>query len=178
MLTLATPRLALAPLTAADAAFILALVNEPDWLRYIGDRGVRSLADAGRYLADGPIASYARHGFGLLRVGLKPADEAIGICGLVRRDTLDAPDLGFAFLPGHRGRGYAVEAGSAVLAAARATGVGRVLAITTPDNHASMRVLARLGFVDDGAARGSAGETLRRFAVALAAPAAGAPSRA
>jgi RimJ/RimL family protein N-acetyltransferase len=142
-----TPRLTLRPLTLADAPFILELLNDPDWLRYIGDRGVRTLDDARAYLHNGPIASYARNGFGLMRVELKDGATPIGMCGLIRRAELDDVDLGFAFLPAFRGQGYATEASAAVLAHGHDTlGLTRIVAITTQDNAGSMTVLRKLGF--------------------------------
>lgn len=142
-----TARLSLTELTAADAEFIRGLLNEPSFLRFIGDRGVHTTEDAKRYIRDGPAAMIARHGFGLLRVGLKPQDTPIGICGVLRRDALPDPDLGFSLLPAYWSQGYAFEAAQAALRDARARGVaGRVLAIVAPDNAPSMRLLVRLGF--------------------------------
>jgi len=142
-----TPRLRLRPLEAADAAFILELVNEPDWLRYIGDRGVRDLDGAGRYITDGPAAMIARHGFGLLAVTLKADDTPVGICGLLQRDTLPGPDLGFALLARHAGKGYGHEAAAATLAWGQdGFGLTRLLAITSQDNTRSIRLLEDLGF--------------------------------
>ena len=157
-----TPRLRLRELTADDAAFIMELVNEPDWLRFIGDRNVHSLEDARGYIARGPGASYAKWGFGLWAVALRGApagapapaqgssgrEELIGMCGLIRRDSLPHPDLGFAFLARHRGRGYAREAAAAAVALARERfQLERLLAITDPDNTASQAVLEHVGFV-------------------------------
>ena len=133
--------------SADDAAFILRLLNEPSFIRNIGDRGVRNLDDAAAYLRKGPVASYRNHGFGLYRMDAKASGEPIGMCGLLKRDTLDDADLGYALLPEFCGHGYAVEAATAVLAHARATlGLGRILAITDPANQASMRLLEKLGF--------------------------------
>ena len=144
MTGLDTPRLRLRPFTLDDAAFIVGLVNDPDWLRYIGDKGVRTVDDARRYLREGPLASYARHGFGLLAVEVD--GEPIGMCGLLKRDALPDPDLGFAYLPRARGRGYALEAARAVLDAAREAGHQRVLAVVTPGNARSIAVLEKAGF--------------------------------
>ncbi len=144
---LTTPRLHLRELTPADAPFILVLLNDPDFLRYIGDRQVRTEADARRYIEQGPMAMYAAHGIGLWLVELREGGTPVGICGLLRRPGLDDPDLGFAFLPAHRGRGYAREAAGATLAHGRsALGFGRILAITSLDNRASERLLLGLGF--------------------------------
>jgi len=144
---LETERLVLRRLTADDAGFILELLNDPAFLRYIGDKGVRTRADACRYIETGPVASYERHGFGLYRVELKDGGEPIGMCGLLKRDYLPDVDIGFALLPRHRSKGYAFESASAVLAHARDTlGLKRVLAITSPDNVASIGLLADLGF--------------------------------
>jgi RimJ/RimL family protein N-acetyltransferase len=147
MTVLETQRLVLRQLTADDADFILELLNDPAFLRYIGDKGVRTRADACRYIETGPVASYERHGFGLYRVELREDGEPIGMCGLLKRDSLPDPDIGFALLPRHRSRGLGLEAASAVLADARdRLGLGRILAITSPDNDVSVGLLERLGF--------------------------------
>lgn len=146
MRILETERLALRWLEAADAHFMLELVNDPDWLRYIGDRGIRSIEAARDYIVGGPRAMYARFGFGLYLVELKGVDTALGICGLIKRDWLADVDLGFAFLARFRGNGYASEAASATLDYAEsAMGLRRVAAIVSPENQDSRRLLARLG---------------------------------
>jgi len=148
MPVLTTERLELRHLGTADAPFILRLVNEPSWLRYIGDRGVRTLSDAERYIQTGPVEMYGRLGFGLYQVRLTSRDQPIGMCGLLKRAALDDVDLGFALLPEFCGNGYVHEAASAVLAYARSVlGLARIVAIVTPDNAASRRVLERLGFL-------------------------------
>ena len=146
MNVLSTSRLSLRRLDEGDAAFIVELMNDPDWLRFIGDRGVRTLDDARDYIATGPGAMYARHGYGLYAVERRNEPGPIGICGLVRRDWLEDADLGFAFLPAFRGAGYAREAAAATLEHAKDDlGLHRVLAIVSPENEASVRLLARLG---------------------------------
>ena len=165
-----TPRLRLRELVAADAPFVLALLTDPDFVRHIGDRGVRDLDTAKTYIADGPQASYATHGHGLWLAELRGTGEPAGMCGLLRRDTLDAPDLGYAWLPRFRGRGLAREAAAATLAHARdALGMARVLAIVSPANEASWRLLSAVGM----AARGEedvGGERLLVFAVDFPTP--------
>jgi RimJ/RimL family protein N-acetyltransferase len=142
-----TARLALTELSEADAGFIRGLLNEPSFLRYIGDRGVRTVEDAVRYIHDGPAAMYAKHGYGLLRVAHKSDGAPIGICGVLKRDGLPEPDLGFSLLPAYWSQGYAFEAADAVMRDARARlGLGRILAITSPDNDPSIRLLGKLGF--------------------------------
>ena len=165
MTIVATDRLLMRRLDLADDAFVMALVNDPDWLRYIGDRNVHSSADARRYLVAGPLTMYARDGLGLYAVELRDTGEPIGICGLIRREGLADVDVGFAFLPQHRGHGYAYESADAVLAYARDTlGLERVVAIASPDNERSLRLLARLGFVDEGIVRlPGDGEALRKL---------------
>lgn len=146
MNVLTTDRLTLRCLTTDDAPFIFTLVNDAAFLRFIGDKGVRTPNDAVRYIADGPLASYEKHGFGLLLVSLKADDTPMGICGLLKRDPLPDPDIGFAFLPPFCALGYARESASAVLLNAESElGLGRVLAITQPDNERSIRLLERLG---------------------------------
>ena len=148
MLVCETPRLIVRRLVAddADAAFILRLLNEPSFLQNIGDRGVRTLDDARTFIANGPAASYDKNGFGLFHVSLKDTDDAIGICGLLRRDWLDDVDVGFAFLPEFWSKGYAYESSVGVIEWAHAAhGITRVLGITKSDNHGSIRVLEKLG---------------------------------
>jgi [ribosomal protein S5]-alanine N-acetyltransferase len=146
-----TERLILRWLSAKDAAFILELVNDPAWLRFIGDRGVRTLEDARSYILNGPVAMYQREGFGLYLVEQKQSATPIGMCGLIRRAGLDDVDIGFAFLPAYYGQGYAYESAAAVMAYAQNTlGFNRVVAIVDPDNQRSIALLAKLGmsFVD------------------------------
>lgn len=146
-----TPRLRLRPFTLADAAFIVALLNDPDWIRYIGDRNIRSLEDAEAYLRNGPIKMLAEHGFSLLAVETRTEGEPVGMCGLIRRIEMPDVDLGFAFLPAARGKGYATEAAAAVLARAFTHhGLTRVIAFTDPDNTASGDVLTRIGMRYEG----------------------------
>jgi ribosomal-protein-alanine N-acetyltransferase len=142
-----TARLELHPFTEADAEFVLRLLNEPSFLRYIGDRGVHDLDSAWRYIADGPVAGYARHGYGLLRVVRRTDGESVGMCGVLKRDALPDPDIGFSFFPEYWSQGYALESARAVMEHARGSlDVGRILAITTQDNEPSMRLLGKLGF--------------------------------
>ncbi len=146
MKVLETERLNLRWMSADDAAFMRGLLNEPSWLRFIGDRGVRTLDDARNYILTGPVASYARLGFGLYVVELKESGDPIGICGLVKRDFLDDVDIGFAFLPQYWRQGYAYEAASAVMGYGTETlGLKRIVAITAADNHSSARLLEKLG---------------------------------
>jgi ribosomal-protein-alanine N-acetyltransferase len=145
---LLTPRLAIRAFTPDDAPFIVELLNDPGWLKHIGDRGVRTLDDARRYLRDGPIAAGERHGFALWAVLRRDDDSGVplGMCGLVRREGLDHVDLGYAFLPAARGQGFAREAAAAVLAHGfERLGLTRIVAITAVDNVASGRVLEAIG---------------------------------
>ncbi len=147
MRVLATERLFLRHLGADDAAFMRELLNDASFIENIGDRGVRTEPDARRYILDGPVASYERYGYGLYLVELQSTGEAVGLCGLVKRDYLDDPDVGFAFLANFRRQGYAVESAAAVKAHALGElGLTRLLAITTLGNLRSMRVLERIGF--------------------------------
>lgn len=140
-----TSRLDLRELDFNDAAFILQLLNEEGFIRFIGDKGVRTLEDARDYILQGPMDSYARNGFGLYAACLRDATP-IGICGLVKREGLNDPDLGFAFLSRYWSMGYAVESAAAVLAHARdVLGLERVVAITSPDNWSSIGVLEKIG---------------------------------
>ncbi|MED1950624.1 GNAT family N-acetyltransferase [Brevibacillus centrosporus] len=146
MIVLETERLYLRYQTLDDAPFILELVNDPAWLQFIGDRGVRTLDDARSYIANGAIKSYERDGFGFYLVERKEDHTLLGMCGLVKREGLEDVDIGFAFLPDYRSKGYAYEAASAVMQYAKETlGLTRVVAITTQDNHSSGRLLEKLG---------------------------------
>ena len=138
-----TPRLVLDELeTDRDAGFILALLNEPGFLENIGDRGVRDLEGARRYIEEGPRASYAGYGYGLWRATERDGGRPVGLCGVLKRDGLKDPDLGYAFLASVWGRGYASEAARACLDhARRALRLGRIVAITAPGNSASQAVL-------------------------------------
>jgi ribosomal-protein-alanine N-acetyltransferase len=149
-----TGRLRLRWLTSGDAPFILELVNEPGWLRFIGDRKVHDLEAAGRYIENGPQTMYARHGYGLYAVEHKDGGEAIGMCGLVRRDGLELADLGFALLDRFQGHGYAREAAAATLLhAERDCGLDRLAAITDPANLRSISLLGSIGFKSAGQRR-------------------------
>jgi RimJ/RimL family protein N-acetyltransferase len=140
-----TERLVLRQLDLNDAEFILELLNEAAFLRFIGDKGVRTLSDARSYILKGPIDSYGRHGFGLYATCLLDGTPA-GICGLVKRDGLADVDVGFALLSRHRSKGYAVESASAVLAyARRVLRLQRIVAITSPENLVSIAVLEKIG---------------------------------
>jgi RimJ/RimL family protein N-acetyltransferase len=144
---LETERLVLRWLGPDDAAFILQLVNEPAWVRYIGDKGIRTVEDARNYIENGPVAMYQRLGFGLYLVELRESAEPIGICGLIKRESLEEIDLGFALLSAFRGKGFAFEAAAAVMEyGRRAFAIPRLLAITSQDNHVSARLLEKLGF--------------------------------
>jgi [ribosomal protein S5]-alanine N-acetyltransferase len=144
---LETERLVLRRLTVEDAAFILRLLNEPAWKLHIGDFGVGTLEDARKYIEKGPVAMYARMGFGLCRVELKSTGEPIGICGLIKRASLDDVDVGYALLREFWGKGYAYESAAAVMAYGRGTfHLDRIVAISSKDNHASARLLEKLGF--------------------------------
>lgn len=142
---LATPRLVLRTAHPDDHAFYHALVNDPAFIEHIGDRGIRTLEEARRALIEGPIAMQEMRGHSLYMVELKEDGTPIGMCGLIKRDTLDGVDIGYAYLPAYRGQGYAYEAGLAVLGYAPTLGLKRVLAITSPDNIASNRLLLKMG---------------------------------
>lgn len=147
MTVLETERLILRLFDPDDAPFILTLLNEPSFLRYIGDKKVRTLDDARQYILNGPRASYERHGFGLYQVELKDSHTPAGMCGLLKRDELPDPDIGFAFLPDYWNKGFASEAANAVLNDARERlKLARILAIVNPDNDASIKLLEKLGF--------------------------------
>jgi RimJ/RimL family protein N-acetyltransferase len=146
-----TARLRIAPFTLDDAPFILRLLNEPSFIEAISDKGVRTLDDARNYLNIGPLASYARHGFGLGRVVRKDSGAVIGMCGLIRREGFTDVEVGYALLPEHARQGFATEAVQAVLDnGACQFALQRVIAVVNPDNVASQRVLEQAGFAREG----------------------------
>ncbi|NRB46632.1 MAG: GNAT family N-acetyltransferase [Saprospiraceae bacterium] len=143
---LETERLILRQFSLEDDAFIVELLNSPGWLAYIGDRGVKTLTDARAYLVGGPMASFETHGFGLAMVALRETGEGIGMCGLIKRDSLPDVDIGYALLPAFTGQGYAFEIASATVDHAREQhGLRRLLAITDQENVASIKLLKKLG---------------------------------
>jgi [ribosomal protein S5]-alanine N-acetyltransferase len=147
MWVLETERLILRKLISEDSKFMLELLNDPAWLKFIGDKGVRTLDDASDYILKSPVAMYERFGFGLYLTELKGESVSVGICGLIKRDFLEDVDIGFAFLPKFRGKGYAHEAAAAVIAyGKRAFGLKRMAAIASPDNYDSAKLLKKLGF--------------------------------
>lgn len=146
MNVLETDRLALRRISLHDAEFMLGLLNEPSFHRFIGDKGVRTVAEAREHIQRGPIASYERNGFGMYLALRKEDGLPIGICGLVKRDALPDVDVGFAFLPAFWSKGYALESASAVIAYGRdVLGLTRIVAVANADNQASIKVLERLG---------------------------------
>ena len=146
MTVIESERLVLREFHLDDAEFILELLNEAAFLRFIGDKGVRTLADARDYLLKGPIESYRRFGFGLYRVSLREDGTPIGMCGLVKREGLADVDVGFALQSRYWSRGYAVEAAAEVLDyGKRILNLGRIVAIANPDNQASIAVLEKIG---------------------------------
>ena len=143
---LETERLNLRHITEADAPFILRLLNESSFLRYIGDKGVRNLDHAREYILNGPVASYKQHGFGLYLIESKTDHTPIGMCGLLKRETLPDVDIGFALVPESWRQGYALEAASAVMVYAKdVLKLPRIVAITNKDNDASGKLLEKLG---------------------------------
>lgn len=145
-----TERLILRPLTEGDAGFIFKLVNDPSFIQNIGDRNVRTLEDAKRYITNGPVTSYARNGFGLYLVELKDTGEPIGMCGLIRRSILNDVDIGYAYLPRYWSKGYAIEAALAMKQYAQdVIGLKRMVAVVDPQNTGSIRLLEKLGMTFD-----------------------------
>jgi RimJ/RimL family protein N-acetyltransferase len=143
---LETERLKLRPFTKDDAAFIIELLNSPGWLQFIGDRNVRTEEQAVSYLQNGPMKSYLVNGFGLSCVERKEDGLPVGMCGIIRRDNLEHPDIGFALLPQFEGRGYGFEIANATMKHAReALQFSKISAITLPENTNSIRLLEKLG---------------------------------
>jgi len=167
MKVIETERLVLRRADEGDAEFMLELLNDPAWIRFIGDKNVRTLDEARAYIARALVASYERHGFGLYLTELKEGGTPIGLCGLIKRDSLEDVDIGFAFLPQFRGQGLAYEAANAALEYGRnVLGLKRIVAITSPDNEASARLLEKLGLRFERMMNLSADDEVKLFATA------------
>jgi [ribosomal protein S5]-alanine N-acetyltransferase len=147
---LETERLFLRKFELIDAPFILDLLNTPTWLQFIGDKGVRNLIDAEKYLKNGSLKSYEENGFGFYLVGEKPTQKPIGMCGFIKRQELEDVDLGFAFLPDYIGKGFGYEIAKATLDYGKdVLKLRRIIAIVDPRNIPSNALLQKLGFVFD-----------------------------
>jgi len=141
-----TERLSLRELTANDAAFMYKLMNDPSWLRFIGDRNIKTIDDAKAYISNKLIPSYKEFGFGFYLTKIRKEETPVGICGLIKRPTLEYVDVGFAFMPDYRGKGYGFESASAVLEYAKnELGINYIVAITDLDNVRSIKLLEKLG---------------------------------
>jgi [ribosomal protein S5]-alanine N-acetyltransferase len=146
-----TERVIIKELDLSYDGFIFQLLNSPGWLQYIGDKNIHSLEDARNYLLNGPLKSYKDHGFGLCLVQLREDGIPIGIAGLLKRDYLDCPDLGYAFLPEYEGKGYAFESANAIVEQSKQNlGLERIQAIVLPENQRSIHLLLKLGMKDQG----------------------------
>ena len=147
MKTIESERLFLRPLTLEDGEFILQLLNTDGFIKYIGDRNVRTIEQAKNYLLNGPLKSYETNGFGLSLVELKTDRTPVGMCGLLIRDYLDHPDIGFSFLPGHARKGYAYEIVKEIIHdELHRPQMKKILAIVLPGNSSSIRLLEKVGF--------------------------------
>lgn len=164
---LETDRLTLRQLTLKDAKFIVTLLNEPDWIKYIGDRGIRTVEAAKKYIKEGPMTMYNEHGIGLYLIELKENAQPIGLCGLLHRDFLKDVDLGFALLSRYWGKGYAFEAAKGTLSyGAETLGHRRIVGFTSLDNEKSANLLQKLGMKGEGTIKyTSTSEDVRLFAI-------------
>ncbi|TMU87522.1 GNAT family N-acetyltransferase [Bacillus sp. BHET2] len=150
MKVLETERLILRWVESSDAEFIMKLLNEPGWLKYIGDKGIRTLDDARSYIVNGPRAMCEREGFGLFLTERKDDQSPIGLCGLIKREGLEDVDIGFAFLADFQSQGYAYEAAAGTIEFAKKIGLNRLVAITTKDNELSSKLLEKLDMNPEG----------------------------
>ena len=143
---LETARLVLREFTLDDTNFIIELVNTPGWIKFIGDRNIRTEEQAKLYLQNGPLKSYDQNGFGLSMVELKNEKIPIGMCGIIRRDNLANPDIGFAFLPEYTGKGFAFEIANATMKYAKdILKLPVIFAITVSHNSSSIKLLKKIG---------------------------------
>ena len=146
MLVAQTKRLTISKFTIDDAPFFFELVNTPHWIKYIGDRNIKTITEAEQHLINGQIKSYDTHGFGFYKLNLKENNNPIGTCGLIKRETLEHVDIGFAFLPEYEGKGYGFESSKAILKVAKNIfKLETILAITLQVNKPSINLLEKLG---------------------------------
>ena len=147
MIVAETERLLLSKFTLDDAPFFLELVNTPNWIKYIGERNIKTVEQAEDAIKKGHLKSYATHGFGFYTLQLKSEqNNTIGTCGLIKRDTLDHADIGFAMLPKYEGKGFGFESSMAVLKLAKEQfELKKVLAITLPTNQNSIKLIEKIG---------------------------------
>ncbi len=142
-----TERLIFTETALSDSTFILELLNSPSWLQFIGDKGVKTEEDAQNYIRNSLLNFYKTNGFGLYKLVLKESREPIGLCGFLKRDYLEKPDIGFALLPEFEGKGLMFEASNALLEYAKSTlDFDEILAIVMPENKRSCQLLVKLGF--------------------------------
>ncbi|MFZ6687132.1 GNAT family N-acetyltransferase [Undibacterium sp. SXout11W] len=143
-----TDRLALRLFNIDDEKFVFELLNDPNWIKNIGDRGITNLDKARAWITEGPLVCQANYGFSFYVVTLRETGIAIGCCGLIKRDVLDFADIGYAFLPTYRGKGYALESALATVQYAHEKlGLRKLLAITSPDNNSSNKLIQKMGFI-------------------------------
>lgn len=167
MQPLTTERLTIRELTVDDAPFYLKLLNEQAFIEGIHDKGVRTLEQARHHLETGPMASYREHGYGMYHLSLTQSGANVGIAGLVKRDELPSPDIGYAISEAYFGLGLATEACQAVMNHARETlGLPTVVGIVTEHNLASRRVLQKLGMEADGTLELGSGEQVMLYRAA------------
>jgi len=163
LIVLETERLILRWFHIKDAPFILELVNDPAWIQFIGDKRIQNLEDAKKYIINGPVDMYNKMGFGLYLVERKENLTPLGMCGLIKRDSLEDVDIGFAFLEKFRSNGYGFESASAVIEyGVQKLGLKRIVAITTIDNINSGKLLEKIGFQFEEIISDS-GENLKLF---------------
>jgi ribosomal-protein-alanine N-acetyltransferase len=141
-----TERLTMRRITPHDADLMLAVWNDPAFVRYVGDRGIRTIEQAAKAIEEGAMRLFSEHGFGPYRMALKTDDTAVGICGIFAREGMDEPDLGFSVLPEFCKRGFAYESAVAVIRHARVDlKLPRLTAIVSPENAASVGLIEKLG---------------------------------
>ena len=148
MWSLESERLYMQQLNLNDAPFVLELLNTKGWLKHIGDRGVKTIKDAEKYITSGPQDGYKKRGHGLMLLKEKDSNQSVGICGLLQRDYLDHPDIGYALLPVFEGLGYISEACQSIMEWHKNNSeLPAILAIVNPDNERSIKLLVNLGFM-------------------------------
>ncbi len=158
---LETERLTLTWVQTTDADFILKLLNDSGFIQNIRDEGIKTLDQAKIHIGVRYIESYQRNGFGMYLVTLKSSGEHVGLCGIVKRESLDCPDIGYAFLAEHSGKGYASESAIAVIEyATHVLGIQRIVGITSLDNKASINILEKAGLIFNKMISTEDGETM------------------
>lgn len=147
MMKLESKRLLIRDTFVSDAPFYFELFNDPDWIKFISDKNLKSVEETEVYLKDILFKNSKTGGLGFFTVILKETGEPIGTSTALQREKLDYIDIGYGFLPKGRGKGYAIEATKLIIQYVREKfNQKKVYAFTVPENEKSQNLLKKLNF--------------------------------